>query len=75
MRPIAITIKYDSGQLDIANGANAATIWEYWQTCEVFAANHGMRHAGPKFKRIDCITQAADVPADALVISNAGCKP
>jgi hypothetical protein len=72
MRAASITIKYDTGQLDVADGESAAQIMAWWQSCEMFAAQHGAKYAGPRLRRIDCITQADDVPAAGLAISEAG---
>jgi hypothetical protein len=74
MRPTAITIKFDDGSVQYANGDAAVEIMRWWSACELMAAQHGAKYTGPKLRRIDCIPQADDMSTEAIVITNAG-KP
>jgi hypothetical protein len=66
MRIDSLTIKYVTGELDIASGADAAQIMAWWQSCEMFACQHGATYAGPKLRRVDCITQVDSEPVLAI---------
>jgi hypothetical protein len=61
------------GTLDIANGADAQEILNWWTTAEQIALQHGAHYRGGKLRRIECITMV-DEPGDELVISETGAK-
>lgn len=59
MKVSSITVKYDTGQLDVADGDKAGQIFAWWQFCENFVVQHGIAiYKGSRLRRIDCITQA-----------------
>jgi hypothetical protein len=61
MKPTSITIKYDTGSLDVADGERAAQILAWWQFCETHVLQHGVaKYTGPPLKRITCLTQEAE---------------
>lgn len=66
----SIVIKYDTGQLDIASGDAAGQIFAWWAVVEQRAMAQGIRYAGAKLKRVDCIDQVDEAPADGLAISD-----
>jgi hypothetical protein len=71
MKATSITIKYDTGQLDVADGDRAAQIMAWWASCEMFARQHGATYIGPRLKHIGCITQDEAVPGTEIVIAKA----
>lgn len=70
MRPTSIIVKYDTGQLDVAEGENAASLAAWWAYCEQFAMQRGQKYSGARFRRVDCINQVDGAPADAMVLSD-----
>ena len=62
MRATKITVHYDDGSMDIANGDAAAQIMTWWNAAEQMYCMHGARYTGPTLNHVTFIDVA---PEDA----------
>lgn len=46
-----IEIEYADGTIDRAEGEQAAAIWAWLESCQMFAVAHGAQYDGPQFAK------------------------
>ena len=60
MKATKITIHYEDGSMDVANGDAAAQIIAWWSTGEWMAYIHGARYTGPQLTHVTFIDVAPE---------------
>lgn len=62
MKATSITIKYDDGSIEYANGDDATKIMDWYHAVEQLAMVHGAVYQGPKLRHITTIDVIEDAP-------------
>jgi hypothetical protein len=51
MKAKRIVVEYEDGSVRSAKDTDAEKIMAWWNGCELFCANHGMKYDGPRLKQ------------------------